>query len=113
MQRASRLAEKGDLPLDCLVPTDVVNPELFASTSERVLFDAVAGVGTVAGNRDYGALARELQQATPALEAFFDGDNSVMVMCDDIAIRNNRLNLLSVLRNQALVLADFATLQSR
>ena len=113
VQRASRLAEKGELPLDCLVPTDVVDPELFASTSERVLFDAVAGVGTVAGNRDYGALARELQQATPALEAFFDGDNSVMVMCDDIAIRNNRLNLLSVLRNQALVLADFAALQSR
>jgi len=30
------------------------------------------------------------------------------VMADDPAVRRNRLNLLSVLRNQASVLADFS-----
>ena len=31
-----------------------------------------------------------------------------MVMAQDQAVRNNRLNLLAVLRNQASVLADFS-----
>jgi len=35
------------------------------------------------------------------------------VMADDPAIRSNRLNLLALLRNQALVLADFSQLASK
>jgi glycyl-tRNA synthetase beta chain len=50
-------------------------------------------------------------QATPVLEAFFDGDDSVMVMADDPELRRNRLNLLGVLRNQAGVLARFDLIQ--
>jgi glycyl-tRNA synthetase beta chain len=42
------------------------------------------------------------------LAAFFDGDQSVMVMAEDPEVRRNRLNLLAVLRNQASVLADFS-----
>ena len=113
VQRASRLAEKGDLSPTCLEPSDVVNRELFASPSEHALFDAVASVATAARGRDYAELAGALKRATPALESFFDGESSVMVMCEDAAIRRNRLNLLSVLRNQAWVLADFGALQSR
>ena len=47
-----------------------------------------------------------------ALAAFFDGDQSVMVMCDDLKVRRNRLNLLALLRNQASVLADFSQIQA-
>ena len=61
---------------------------------------------------DYRGLASELQGAARALEAFFDGDNSVMVMAEDEAVRRNRLNLLGVLRNQASVLARFDNIQS-
>ena len=113
VQRASRLAEKGDLSSECLEPGDVVNRDLFSSPSEHALFDAVASVATAALGRNYTELAAALQQATPALESFFDGESSVMVMCEDAAVRGNRLNLLSVLRNQARVLADFGALQSR
>jgi len=56
----------------------------------------------------YAALARGLTAGSAALAAFFDGDQSVMVMADDPAVRRNRLNLLAVLRNQASVLADFS-----
>ena len=45
------------------------------------------------------------------LEAFFDGDDSVMVMADDLDLRRNRLNLLAVLRNQASVLGRFDLIQ--
>ena len=40
-------------------------------------------------------------------ESIFDGDESVMVMTDNMKLRNNRLNLLSILRNQSLIIADF------
>jgi glycyl-tRNA synthetase beta chain len=53
-------------------------------------------------------LAQGLISGASALAAFFDGDQSVMVMAEDAAIRSNRLNLLGVLRNQASVLADFS-----
>ena len=66
----------------------------------------------LAAGRDYKALADALVEATPALEAFFDGDESVMVMADDPQLRNNRLNLLGVLRNQASQLARFELIQS-
>jgi len=56
----------------------------------------------------YGALAQGLSASAEALAAFFDGDQSVMVMVDQPAIRANRLNLLAILRNQAYVLADFS-----
>ena len=62
--------------------------------------------------RDYEGLAQKLQDAARALEAFFDGDDSVMVMADDASVRRNRLNLLGVLRNQAFVLARFDNIQS-
>ena len=35
VQRAARLAEKGDLSSDNLSPTDVVDPSLFESPSEK------------------------------------------------------------------------------
>ena len=56
----------------------------------------------------YSRLAQGLIAGASALAAFFDGDQSVMVMADDAAVRANRLNLLGVLRNQAAVLADFS-----
>ena len=48
-----------------------------------------------------------LMNSVETLEGFFDGNDSVMVISDDLQIRKNRLNLLGVLRNQAWVLADF------
>jgi glycyl-tRNA synthetase beta chain len=42
------------------------------------------------------------------VDAFFDG---VMVMCDDAALRLNRLNLLQALVSRLGRLADFSVLQ--
>jgi hypothetical protein len=38
------------------------------------------------------------------------GENSVMVMDDNPAIKTNRLNLLGLVRNHARVLADFGSI---
>jgi len=57
---------------------------------------------------DFDALFALLQELRPAVDAFFD---TVMVMCDDGALRANRLNLLRALVQRLERLADFAALQ--
>ncbi len=112
VQRAARLAEKGDLPSSQLTPDAVIKESLFDSPSEAGLLAELRRLGPLAQAGDYKGLAAGLQGAALALEAFFDGENSVMVMADDEAVRRNRLNLLGVLRNQASVLCSFDNIQS-
>lgn len=109
--RAARLAEKGDLAPAVLSPTAVVDPALFEKSSEAGMLAVIQQLEPIAKSESsdrYSQLAEGLIAGTDALAAFFDGDQSVMVMADDGAIRANRLNLLGVLRNQAGVLADFS-----
>jgi len=111
--RAARLAEKGSLPASVLSASGVVDAGLFEQPSEAGMLAVLNGLEPIAtgGASDrYGRLAAGLSAGAAALAAFFDGDQSVMVMADDPAIRSNRLNLLAVLRNQASVLADFSRL---
>ena len=75
------------------------------------MYDVLGRLEPLASGRRYSDLAEALVKATPVLEAFFDGDDSVMVMADDAQLRRNRLNLLGVLRNQAAVLARFDLIQ--
>ena len=111
VQRAARLAEKGDLEASVLQADGVVDPSKFASPSETAMHAVVLQLEPLASARAYQQLADALVEATPALEAFFDGSDSVMVMADDLDLRRNRLNLLGVLRNQASVLARFDLIQ--
>jgi glycyl-tRNA synthetase beta chain len=109
--RADRLASKGDLPTSVLKPDGVVNKALFETSSEAGMLqvlEALAPVATSKAEDRYARLAEGLAAAAPTLAAFFDGEQSVMVMADDQAIRANRLNLLGLLSNQASVLADFS-----
>ena len=111
VQRASRLAEKGDFPASVLAPGSVVQPALFEKSSETAMLQVLKQLEPIATGSDpgrYAQLAEGLTAGAAALAAFFDGDQSVMVMADDPEVRRNRLNLLAVLRNQASVLADFS-----
>jgi glycyl-tRNA synthetase beta chain len=111
VQRAARLADKGDLSASVLSPAGVVDSGLFRSPSENAMLEVLRQlepVATASTPGRYAELAAGLSQGAGALAAFFDGEQSVLVMCDDAAVRTNRLNLLGVLRNQAAVLADFS-----
>ena len=111
VQRASRLASKGDLDPTVLQAENVVDPDRFASPSESAMHAVLLRLEPLAVQRAYQELADALVDATPALEAFFDGPDSVMVMAEDADLRQNRLNLLGLLRNQASVLARFDLIQ--
>jgi glycyl-tRNA synthetase beta chain len=61
-------------------------------------------------SRNYGQLVAGLEQVAPVVGSFFDGPDSVLVMADEPAVRQNRLNMLGLLRNHALVLGDFGAI---
>ena len=66
------------------------------------------GAGEHIGRGDYGAVLSALAGLRDQVDAFFD---EVMVLCDDMKLRNNRLALLSELRKLFLTSADISRLQ--
>lgn len=111
VNRATKLAAKGDLDTESLDPNGLVNTDLFEQPSEQAFYDSlqklVPQTEAAKAERNYSKLLTGLEQAAPTVANFFDGETSVMVMAEDAKVRQNRLNLLSLLRNHALVLADF------
>ena len=112
VNRATRLANQGTLPPDVLTPEGVIDPQHFQQPIEQELYQAVTQLLNQAtatqrtGN--YDGLIQGLQAINPVLARFFDGPESVLVMDANPDIQRNRLNLLGLIRNSALVLADFA-----
>jgi glycyl-tRNA synthetase beta chain len=111
VNRSAKLSLQGNLDTQTLDPKGLVQPALFQKKSEQAFYDGLLQLlpQTQAALADvnYQLLVDGLIQITPALTNFFDGDDSVLVMDSDSAIKNNRLNMLGVLRNHARVLADF------
>ena len=73
------------------------------------LKDLSKKIGPLSKSRDYTAILQQLSALKDPVDAFFD---HVMVMTDDIKIRQNRLALLNQLRNLFLDVADISQLQS-
>jgi len=85
--------------------------ERLVEPAERALFEQLQKVeGVVApslAKRAYSPALRELATLRDAVDRFFD---SVMVMAEDIELRNNRLALLARLRALFLGIADLSRL---
>lgn len=91
----------------------VVDPELFESDTESRLWQQVQDLGSLIqpllAEHDYTAVLKALAGLRDTVDRFFD---DVMVMADDMAIRNNRLALLAGLQSLFLQVADISVLQS-
>ena len=86
---------------------------MFEKDCENQMFNILEKLKPLAINGDrikYKLLADGLVSSAETLANFFDGESSVMVMTDDIELRNNRINLSTILTNQSLKLADFSKL---
>lgn len=79
-----------------------VKPELFAEDAEKDLWECVSKMES---NDDYGILINELEECIPKIEKFFD---KVLVMDNDERIKQNRLNLLGIIKNKFYQIADFS-----
>ena len=114
VNRSTRLASQGDLEYQELDPKQTVNPQLFQQVSENTLYQELLILlpETLAAksDRNYQLLVNGLIAIAPTVSKFFDGEDSVLVMDEDPNIRQNRLNLLGILRNHSRTLADFGAI---
>ena len=105
-KRIRNILRKTDEPLP-----DAVDPALFEGDAERTLHAAVVAAAkdnaAALAAGDYVAVLRRLAALRAPVDAFFDG---VMVMCEDAALRRNRLALLAQLSAQFLAVADISEL---
>ena len=114
VNRSTRLAAQGNLDFQTLEPQSLINLELFQKKSESAFYNAllelVPQTQAAQQNRDYQLLVTALAKIAPTVSTFFDGEDSVLVMDANPDIKQNRLNLLGLLRNHARVLADFGAI---
>jgi glycyl-tRNA synthetase beta chain len=75
----------------------------------RQLQELKEGVAEQFSCGDYLQGLERLAELRPAVDLFFD---EVMVMVDDVAVRDNRLALLDQLLQSFRLVADFSRIQS-
>jgi glycyl-tRNA synthetase beta chain len=107
-KRVVNIIRKADLP-----QTLSVEPDLFEKPCESDLFAAVLEVKELTGEHlvkaDFDKALAEIATLRPLVDTFFD---DVMVMADDMAIRNNRLAMLSDIAALFSDIADFSKIST-
>lgn len=89
--------------------TSDVKDELLKKTAEKTLYQkgyAIAGkLETMVEQKNYSEALKLLLEMRTYIDKFFD---DVMVMCEDMLLRNNRLALVSYVNNLFLKYADLS-----
>jgi glycyl-tRNA synthetase beta chain len=104
-KRIGNLLKKSEAGLQPL------NQALLTEPAEQALAKTIAQLQPIAQQRldagDYQGAMATLAQARAPVDAFF---NDIMVMADDLAVRNNRLALLAQLHGLMNQVADISRL---
>lgn len=105
-KRIGNILRRADAPV-----AKQVDATLLAAGAEQVLADALAqahaDIEATGAQHDYTATLQRLAMLNAPIAAYFD---EVMVMADDLQLRNNRLALLGRLRALFLSVADISVL---
>ena len=114
ISRYTKLANKGNLENHVYTCKDKINIELFEKKSEINVFKFLQLLENLVSTKDweYNELINLFEKNIQVLKEIFDNNNGVMVMSEDFNLRNNRLNLLALVRNYSLLIADFTLLNS-
>ncbi len=112
--RVSKLANNSNLSTDVLSTRDNVNRKLFEKDCELKVFEFIGELEKLfsEGYCNYLELLNLFEININTIEDLFDNEKGVLIMSEDLKIRNNRLNLLSLVRNYSLKIADFTLLNS-
>ena len=93
----------------------VVNESLLEAKAEKVLFKAISDSASASKvaleSEDFAAAMSALAGLRAPVDAFFDGQDSVMVNADQPEVRENRLNLLNMMREAIGTVADFSKIE--
>jgi len=107
-KRIANILKKNE---EALAQASSVDPTLLQDDAEKTLFAAVTRVqpevDAAFASGDFGGTLKTLAQLRDAVDAFF---NDVMVMAEDVALRNNRLALLQRLHALMNRVADISKL---
>jgi len=112
--RVSKLANSSILSTNVFSTRDYVNTKLFEKDCEFKVFEFIRELEKLLSTDycNYLELLNLFEIHIITIEDLFDNEKGVLVMTEDIKIRNNRLNLLSLIRNYSLIIADFTLLNS-
>ena len=105
-KRIRNILKKSESSAEVTVGALVEPAELQLLDSAKL---AAIAIAPLLAQRDYAATLTRLAALRQDVDTFFD---SVMVMCDDLELRANRLALLNMLSEQFLTCADISKLQS-
>ena len=87
----------------------MIDAALFESTEESALFDAYQSAKTrieaLTELQDYVGVLRVVAEISAPIDAFF---TAVMVMVDDVKVRNNRLSLLHAITGLTAGIVDLS-----
>ena len=115
LEQAEALAAANKRVANILAKVDNFTPEalnisLLQENEEKALNDALTSIqqSGVMNNGNYHSILTQLAELKTPIDNFFD---NVMVMDKNSLIKNNRLNLLNILRNMFLQVADISLLQ--
>jgi glycyl-tRNA synthetase beta chain len=107
-KRISNILKKNE---EALAQASSVDPALLQDAAEKTLYASVQrvqpDVDAAFERGDFTGTLKTLAQLRDDVDAFF---NDVMVMADDVALRNNRLALLSILHRMMNRVADISKL---
>jgi glycyl-tRNA synthetase beta chain len=107
-KRISNILKKNE---EALAQADSVNAAVLQDAAEKTLYASVQrvqpDVDAAFERGDFTGTLKTLAQLRDDVDAFF---NDVMVMADDVALRNNRLALLSILHGMMNRVADISKL---
>ncbi len=112
--RVTKLANNSNFPTDVLSTRDYVNTRLFEKDCEMEVFEFIRELEKLfsVGYCNYLELLNLFEININTIDDLFDNERGVLIMSEDLKIRNNRLNLLSLIRNYSLKIADFTLLNS-
>jgi glycyl-tRNA synthetase beta chain len=107
-KRMSQILKKNQIDTRQTKP---IQPALLLEPSEQALFNCLSTIQNTFGeamyNHDFATALQLLSQIKEPMDAFFD---QVMVMADDLNVRENRLSLLVLISQLMEQVADLGTL---
>ena len=114
ISRVSKLAESGNLKTTIFSYKNYVNPDLFEKECENKVFEFIKELEEIIKfhNWDYFQLFKLFESNANNINELFDNEKGVLIMSENHEIRNNRLNLLGLVRNYSLKIADFTLFNS-
>jgi len=114
ISRVSKLAQNGNLKTTIFSYKDYVNPALFEKDCENKVLELIKELEEIIKlpNWDYFQLFNLFETNFNKLNELFDNKKGVLIMAENPELRSNRLNLLGLIRNYSLKIADFTLFNS-